>query len=508
MNRSRTIEFLKGTVSTVILQLVITMSGFIIPRIMLIVYGSEINGIVSSLTQFINYFTLIEAGLGGAAIYALYKPLAENNHRVINSIVAAAKNLYIKSGFLFVGFVFILAFVFPMFTDISTMNNLEVCLLTLIISMTGVLDFFTLSKYRVLLTADQRVYVISFASSVYYIIYTVIIAFASFLDVSIIVIRALALSAIVIRSLILIVYCKKKYTWISFKETPDYTLIKSKKDVLYQQICGMVQTSMPIILATFIIKDFKMVSVFTIYNMVLTGVNGVLGVFSTSLASGFGNLIVEKNKKLLRKTFEEFESAYLILITVVYSSTMFLILSFVKLYTADVGDINYILPVFACLSVWNGLLYNVKTPLSMLVVSAGMYRETRKQNTITALIIIVLGVLLTSQFGLNGIMVASIASNVYRTVDFIFFVHKNITDDSPQNTIKRMSRVLLCMSITTLLVFCFSIEVDSILHWVICAIIVSIACSLTIGGFMIAFDRKNIAGLLKRLKDLFWRREI
>ena len=49
MNRSRTVEFLKGTVSTVFLQLIITASGFIIPRVMLMVYGSEINGIVDEL---------------------------------------------------------------------------------------------------------------------------------------------------------------------------------------------------------------------------------------------------------------------------------------------------------------------------------------------------------------------------------------------------------------------------------------------------------------------------
>ena len=59
---------------------------------MLKYYGSEINGLVSSINQFIVYFNLVEAGLSGAAIYALYKPLAENNHKAINSIVSAARN--------------------------------------------------------------------------------------------------------------------------------------------------------------------------------------------------------------------------------------------------------------------------------------------------------------------------------------------------------------------------------------------------------------------------------
>ena len=487
------------------MQLIITVSGFIIPRVMLTVYGSEINGIVSSLTQFINYFTLIEAGLGGAAIFALYKPLAENDHSQINSIIVASKNLYIKSGIVFVGLIFILAFAFPWFTNISVLNNQEVFLLTFIIGMTGVLDFFTLSKYRVVLTADQRVYVISLASVAYYIVFTAIISLAIFINVSVVVIRILALSAILIRSIILVVYCKKKYGWIDFKATPDYNSIKSKNDVLYQQICGMVQTGMPIILATFIIQDFRTVSVFTIYNMVLTGVNGVLGVFSTSLASGFGNLIVAKDKNLLTKAYNEFEAAYQMLIAIVYSTTMFLILPFVKLYTSDVTDINYILPVFALLSVWNGVFYNIKTPLSMLVVSAGMYRETRLQNTITAIIIIVLGVPLTILYGLNGIMIASIISNIYRTIDFVFFVHKHITEDSPNNSIWRIIRVLLCVSISTALTTLIDLEVNSVKNWIMHAIVITVICTLIVGLIMGIADKKWMINLFSRFKRIFRR---
>jgi polysaccharide transport protein, putative len=505
MSRSRTVEFLKGTVSTVLLQLVITASGFIIPRVMLTVYGSEINGVVSSLTQFINYFTLIEAGLGGAAIFALYKPLSEGNHSKINAIVVASKKLYMKSGMIFVGLIFILAFVFPTFTTLSSLNRLEVSLLTFIIGMTGVLDFFTLAKYRVLLTADQRVYILSLASTIYYILYTGIIAFASFFNVNIVVIRAMALSAMLVRSIILIIYCRKKYSWINFKETPDYSALKSKNDVLYQQICGMVQTGMPIVLATFIIKDFKAVSVFTIYNMVLTGINGVLGVFSTSLASGFGNLIVDKDKNLLRKTYNEFEAIYQILIAIVYSTTLFMIMPFVRLYTADVTDINYIIPIFAFLSVWNGAFYNIKTPLSMLVVSAGMYRETRAQNTITAIIIIALGIPLTFLYGLNGVMIASICSNLYRTIDFIFFVHKHITEDSPRNSIWRIVKVLLCMSIATVLTIVFSFQINSIISWIIHAILILISCVIVVGIIMGVSDRKWLYNLFIRFKRIFGR---
>ena len=57
------------------LQFVTIISGFIIPRIILTNFGSEVNGLVSSLNQFLNYVYLFEGGLGGAVLANLYKPL-------------------------------------------------------------------------------------------------------------------------------------------------------------------------------------------------------------------------------------------------------------------------------------------------------------------------------------------------------------------------------------------------------------------------------------------------
>ena len=65
--------------SSFILQLVITFSGFIIPRYIITVFGSGVNGLVSSITQFLGYIALIEAGIGGVTRASLYSPLAKND---------------------------------------------------------------------------------------------------------------------------------------------------------------------------------------------------------------------------------------------------------------------------------------------------------------------------------------------------------------------------------------------------------------------------------------------
>lgn len=65
----RTAKFIKNTLATGLMQVVAMISGFIIPKIMLMFYGSEINGIVTSITQLISYLTLLEAGLSGATVF-------------------------------------------------------------------------------------------------------------------------------------------------------------------------------------------------------------------------------------------------------------------------------------------------------------------------------------------------------------------------------------------------------------------------------------------------------
>ena len=58
-------------------QLVTIISGLIVPRLLLSTFGSEANGLVSSLTQFLNYISLVEGGLGSVVLAALYLPLAK-----------------------------------------------------------------------------------------------------------------------------------------------------------------------------------------------------------------------------------------------------------------------------------------------------------------------------------------------------------------------------------------------------------------------------------------------
>ena len=131
----RTKKFFYNSVSTAINQVIIIASGFITPLVMLNYYGSEVNGLVTSVSQFIVYFNLVEVGLSGASIYALYKPLSEKNIKGINSIISASNKFYIKAGFIFLGLVISLAFLYPFFIATKVLDPVAICFLVIVLGL-------------------------------------------------------------------------------------------------------------------------------------------------------------------------------------------------------------------------------------------------------------------------------------------------------------------------------------------------------------------------------------
>lgn len=503
---NRTEKFVLNSFSAAILQIVTMISGIIIPHIMLVSYGSEINGLITSINQFIGYFNLVEAGLAAAAIYALYSPLAEKNHFKINSIVSAARKFYIQSGCIFLVLVIGLALLYPIFVKSDFITNIEMCVLVLILGMSGILEFFTLSKYRVLLTADQKTYIISFTSCLVMILNTIIIFILGFIKVNVVLMRIVVLSTVFLRSIILYLYVNFKYPYLDFSVKPDKSALNKRWDALYQQLLGCVQNGAPVVIATFF-TTLSNVSIYSIYSMVVSGINSIMSIFTSGLAASFGEIIAKKDKELLKKTYTQFEYSYYIAISIVYTICFIMINDFIKLYVMDIADAaNYCIPLYGALFTINGFLYNVKTPQGMLIISAGMYKETRWRSTIQAALIIIVGVILTPFWGIVGIMIGLCVSNIYRTIDLLFFVPKNITHLSKWSTLKRMIRIVLNFFVIYYTSKFISIKVTSYLMWILKSIIVGLYTVFVVTFTNWICEKENFLDVLMRLKRMVGKR--
>ncbi len=499
MNRSKV--FILNTFFAASNQMVVFIVGFIVPHYMLKYYGSEINGLLSSITQFIGYFNIVEAGLSGAAIYSLYKPLAESNYKEISCIVVATRNFYYRSGVLFLGLLLILSIIYPTQIKVDGISNYEMTFLIIILGMSGILEFFTLGKYRAILTADQKLYIISIASIIYQVINTAIFVFLAVNRVGIFYLKLFSMSAIFIRCFILYYFCRKQYYYIDYFVCPNYKALNKRWDALFLQVLGVIHSGSPIILAT-IFTNLKQVSVYTINNMIIGGIQGIIGIFTNGLSSSFGDIIARNQKETLKRAYTEFEFAFYSLITIIYSVSMVMLIPFVKIYTGSVTDINYADPKLGFLFVLNAFLYDIKIPQGMLIISAGQYRETRVQTTLQGLIAILGGILLAPKFGLYGILSASVISNLYRAIDLLFYVPKHITSLSVSQTLKHVWYIPMQFLVIVFSGFCFIRDVNNYMQWFFSALYMTAYSVVIVGLTGIIFNRKEVYHIMARLRGI------
>ena len=496
---SRTRAFVHNMIASAVLQVFNMASGIIVPRIMLVYYGSEINGLVSSIVQFISYFNIVEAGLGGAVIFSLYKPLAEKNTIVVSNIVTAAKKLYYKTGILFSALVLALAFIYPMLVNVADMGYMHIAFLVAVLGASGVMDFFVMAKYTTLFTADQRLYVISLANCFQVVLTTLLVFVLAREHADIVLLRLAVVLIIFVKAGIIRWYAYRHYKKINYSSPePDYTALGKRWDVLYLQLLNAVQTATPVVLLTLLAGDLKLVSVYVVYNMVIAGVNGILGIFMNGLQSGFGEIIAKGEIKTLQKAYSEFEFMYYNLIGIAFTVTFLTIQPFIKLYTAGISDTDYNLPVVAALFVINALLYNIKTPQGMITLAAGLYREQRVQITVQGAILLALGIILTKEYGIMGVLFAVIASNVFRDVEIPYFVHKSLL---PQSHIQTYRRMAMCMLASLLISFCMSEyvhEVQGYFEWLCYLVESSVKVAVLFGMVAMVLDRNVLKSCLTR----------
>lgn len=498
---NRTSLFFRNMITAGLLHIVMMLAGLIVPRFILKYYGSETNGLVTSINQFVNYFKLAEAGVSAAAVYALYRPLADNNKERINGIIAAAKDFYSQAGYAIIALVFGMSIIYPYFVQSASIPPHTMRQLVVILGANAALEFFTLSKYRVLLTADQRVYIISLATMINYLVSTAAVVILSIFRVHIVLVQIAFILPIFIRSIILRTYVSKHYSYVDFSATPDKNSISQRWDAFYLQALGATQHAAPVALAT-VFTNLKWVSVYTIFNMVGSALNSLLGVFINGLYTSFGDVIAKEDKSVLQKVYTEFEFAYYSLIAVAYSVAMVMIMPFIRIYTSGIMDISYDIPIIGFLVVLNGILYNIKTPQGMLIHSAGLFKETKIQSTIQAAILVVFGIILAPSLGLVGILIAACLSNLYRDVDLLFYVPKHITGLPVSETAYRVIRMLLQIAAVWGMFSILNLKATSISQWFLWAIIVAIASCFVVVLSALIFDRVVLKSIIRRMRNI------
>ena len=132
MNRKKKLVWNTG--SSLLYQITAIICGFILPRLILSRYGSNVNGLVNSITQFLQVIAFLDLGVGAVIQSALYKPLADGDMQSVSQIVTSGQKFFRRIALILVVYIAVLTVVYP-FGQLNSFDFAFTALLILAMSI-------------------------------------------------------------------------------------------------------------------------------------------------------------------------------------------------------------------------------------------------------------------------------------------------------------------------------------------------------------------------------------
>ncbi len=488
----RTKRALYNNFAAALAQITFLVFGLILPRMIISTYGSEINGLVSSIKQMVSYLRYLEMGITSSLIFTLYRPMANRDYADINPLITRTKKEYEKISFgYFIG-VILLAFLYPFMLK-EDIGYGMVALLVFILGLQGALDLFTLSKYRVLLEADQKAYVINFTTTGTIVIQSLTMITLLLTNQSIYLVILVPALFLPIRSVFLGVYIRKTYKDICYKVKPSNIKLDSRKDAFISGLSDTLNISIPIILISLLVS-LEMASVYSVYSLVFMGLTGIIIVFISGMRAAFGNMFAREEIENIVLTSGYYELILYMLLATLYSVALALIIPFVRIYISDAADINYIYPSIGLLfTIWS-VAYNSGTPYQTIINASGKWKYVTKVNITQFVYLIVLCISLGYLFGVNGILIGMIIVATYKTFFTMYITNRRVLNISSKTSLLRIMRIYVIIAIVNapIVLGYVVIEPNNFLEWIICAIAVLAIALITTLTLNLIFDWRKI----------------
>lgn len=493
-NSKRALRLKLNTASSLIFQITTLVCGFILPRLILDAYGSTVNGLVNSITQFLQVIVFLELGVGAVVQSALYKPLSQSDSNSVSKIVASAGKFFRRIAYILSAYIVVLVVAYP-WTVSDEFDWLYTVLMILVLSITFFSQYFFGVVDRLLLSADQRGYVQFTAQTVTLIANTAACWILIKLGAGIHIVKLTTSIIYLVRPLFLRWYVTRHYE-IDRKIKYDKEPIAQKWNGIAQHIAAVVLDSTDIIVLT-AFSALSNVSIYSVYHSVIYGVKNLLKSLTGGIQSLIGELWAKQELASLKKTFGWFEWLLHTGTVFIFGCTGVLILPFVTVYTKDITDANYMQPLFAVLLTLANAGHCLRLPYSVMILAAGHYKQTQSNYIIAAVMNIVLSVILVIKFGLIGVAVGTLAAMLFQTIWMARYISKNLIKWPFKRFCKQVAVDVISVVSAAVATFFIELQHENYLWWVIMAVEVAAIWLAIVFAVNMIFYRPYVLKIVK-----------
>lgn len=414
---TRSKNSIKNASVALIYYIITNIFAFVMKMVLTRFIGIEYAGLNSLLTNILGILNIAELGLSVAIGYSLYKPLAEKNYEEINEILYLFKYLYrIIAVFIAVAGIILTIFIGNLVTSNISLSEIRICFVLYLIAT---IASYLLTFLNVLPSADQRNYMVVSIQNNGKIIKDILQI------LSIVVLKNFYAWILIeiISSIIIYIYTnikiKKDYTWYKADNTKSLKellkkykdIVKSIKDLVFHKIGGLFVYQTDIILISYFCTLTDS-GIYSNYILIYTLLTGIVEQAFNGITASIGNLIVEKGEK---ETFNIWKEVYVIMIfvTILFGflfyqlATPFISVCFGAEYTlTDIIVLGIVI---------NTMFRIIKNPIDKFKDAYGIFWD-RYAPIVESIINLVVSIFLGMKWGILGVVVGTIISNIVITM--------------------------------------------------------------------------------------------
>lgn len=495
-----------NTFSSLLYQITTIVCGFILPRLILAAFGSDVNGLVNSITQFLGIISFLELGVGAVVQSSLYKPLAEHDEDQVSRVIKSANHFFQTIARILFIYVIMLVIFYPMFAKQDFGHGYTASLIV-VISISSFAQYYFGIVNRLLLTADQHGYIQYNAQTVATILNTAMCFALIKLGCGIQMVKLTTSLIYLLQPFMIYLYVRRHYQInrkISYTDEP----IKQKWNGIAQHVASVILDGTDIVVLT-VFASLSAVSVYSVYFLVVKGVKQLFLSMTNGIQSLMGELWANGEEKELKSLFGWTE-------WVIHTGTVFVfgvaaitIVSFVQVYTKGITDADYVQPLFAALLVAANAGHCLRLPYNLMILAAGHYKQTQSNYIVAAILNIVISVVAVSRLGLIGVAIGTLIAMCYQTVWMALYDSKNLIKWPIENFLKQVMVDILTIVVMFMATVRMQMMAVNYMSWVLYAWMVAVISVVIVTTVNMMFYKTNtirvwkgVTGMVSKWFDL------
>lgn len=414
MKSERKKSSFKNMITAVSSNVLTIIVGLVAQAVFIKILGSEYLGLNGLFSNVISMLGIVELGMGSAIIYNMYKPIAENNHEKIKSLMQFYKKSY-RIITLIISIIGIMIIPFIKYiVDIESVTVGINVYLVYILFLLETICSYILSYKRSMLYADQKEYITNIIHMGYTILVnTMQLTFLYFThDYYLYLIIKVMMR--LVENIVISSYVNRRYSYLLDNNVTKLDS-KTEKDI-FQKIKALFFHK----IGTFIVSGtdniiiskylgLVTVGLYSNYYMIINAVQTVINHIIQATRASVGNLLVTESKT---KQFDIFNKIRFVNFWISCFSSICIFVIMDSFITIWIGY-KFVLPTKVLLVlVINFFIVSSRSTYGAFKEAAGIFYEDRFVPIIESLLNIVLSIIFVKKFGLMGVFMGTIASGL------------------------------------------------------------------------------------------------